>query len=331
MRRRRFIALLGSAASGWAVVLALPSALAAQQMQRTYRIGFLRVGQPPRSFIEPLRQGLNDLGYIEGQNLIIDFGLATTAEQLPEVASALVSRGVDLIFASGAAAVLPAKDAAKAIPVVFVAGIDPIASGLTVRGLAQPGGNVTGLTTIQIDLTAKRMQLLKELVPSLTRIAFLWRESNPGGQQYIREAERAAEGLHVQLQPVPARDQSEFEEAFKRVIALGADALVPMDDAVFTSARRKLVELAKVFRLPGVYPIREFVVSGGLISLGPKYEDVYRRAATYVDKVLKGAKPLDLPVEQPTIFETVVNLKTARDLGITVPPTLLTRADEVIE
>jgi putative ABC transport system substrate-binding protein len=257
--------------------------------------------------------------------------LATSAEQLPDVARALFKQNIDLIVASGTPAVLPARDAANGRPVIFVAGIDPVVTGLA-RGLAQPGGNLTGLTTVQIDLTAKRIQLIKEILsPPLTLIAFLWRESNPAGAQYVREAEQAAHALGVGLRPIRANSPSELEAAFREASALGAGAVVPMDDAVYTSARRKLVELAERFELPGVYPVREFVVEGGLISLGPKYEDVYRRAATFVAKVLAGTQPADLPVEQPTTFEIVLNLQAARKLGLTIPPTLLTGADEVIE
>jgi putative ABC transport system substrate-binding protein len=217
------------------------------------------------------------------------------------------------------------------MPVVFVAGIDPIATELTVRGLAQPGANVTGLTTVQIDLTAKRMQLLKEMLPSLTRVAFLTRDANPGSAQYVHEAEQAAYLLGVGFHVISAHSPAEFEEVFRKALALGAGAVVPMDDAAFTSGRKALVQLAERYSLPGVYPIREFVLEGGLISLGPKYQDVYRRAATYVDKVLKGTKPSDMPVEQPTSFEVVVNVRTAKSLGLAIPPTLLARADEVIE
>jgi putative tryptophan/tyrosine transport system substrate-binding protein len=323
MRRREFIAGL--------VAAPIPSAAGAQQVHRVYRIGLLRIGPPPPSFIEPFRQGLSDLGYVEGQNLVIEFGLATSAEQLPAIATALVGRNVDLIVASGAAAVLPARDAARGLPVIFIAGIDPVATELTVRGLAQPGGNLTGLTTVQIDLTAKRMQLLTEMLPSLTSVAFLTRDANPGSAQYVREAEQAAQALGLSFHVIPAENPSDFEDVFRNALALGAGALVPMDDAVFTSGRGKLVELAERYELPGVYPIREFVLEGGLISLGPKYQEVYRRAATFVDKVLRGTKPADLPVEQPTTFEVVVNLKTAKTLGLTIAPTLLARADEVIE
>jgi putative tryptophan/tyrosine transport system substrate-binding protein len=325
MRRREFIRLSSTFA------VALPYAARAQVPNRVYRIGFLRIGPPPPSFIEPFRQGLKDLGYVEGQNLTIEFGLAKNAEQLPEVADALVRRNVDLIVASGAAAVLPARDAARGVPVIFIAGIDPITLGLASKGLAQGGANITGLTTVQIDLTAKRMQLLKEMLPSLTSVAFLLREANPGTALYVAEAERAAQTLGMSLHLMPTRSASDFEQAFRNALAFGAAAVVPMDDAAFTSNRRELVELAERYKLPGVYAIREFVAEGGLISLGPKYKDVYRRAATYVDKILKGTNPADLPVEQPTTFEVVINLKTAAALGIAIPPTLLARADEVIE
>jgi putative tryptophan/tyrosine transport system substrate-binding protein len=323
MRRRDVIAALGA--------VALPLPARGQRASRVYRIGFLRIGAPPPSFIEPFRRGLMDLGYVEGQNLVIEFGAAATAEQLPEAAAALVRKNIDLIFASGAAAVLPARDAAAGLPVIFVAGIDPIATGLAIGGLAQPGPNVTGLTTVQIDLTAKRMQLLREMLPSLMSVAFLVRETNPGRSQYVREAERAAQALGLGFHLVSATSAADLEDAFRAARELKVGAFVPMDDAAFTSERRKLITLAERYGLPGVYPIREFVAEGGLISLGPRYEDIYRRAATYVDKVLKGAKPADLPVEQPTTFETVVNVRAAKALGLDIPLSILARADEVIE
>ncbi|MET0532108.1 MAG: ABC transporter substrate-binding protein [Microvirga sp.] len=305
--------------------------MGAQISNRIYRIGLLRIGQPPPSFIEPFRKGLSDLGYVEGQNLVIEFGLATDAEQLPEVALSLVRRNVDLIVASGAAAVLPARDAAQSLPVIFVAGIDPITLGMASRGLTKGGTNITGLTTVQIDLTAKRMQLLKEMLPTLTSVAFLSRQSNPGSGQYVREAQDAAKVLGMGFHVMAVHGPSDLEDAFRNALALGAGGVVPMDDATFTSARRQLIELAGRYGLPGVYPIREFVADGGLISLGPRYQEVYRRAATYVDKILKGTNPADLPVEQPTTFEIVINLKAAEAFGLTIPPTLLARADEVIE
>ena len=324
MRRREFIATVGA-------LLAASSSARGQPRQRLYRIGLLRIGQPPPSFIEPFRQGLRELGYDEAHNLIIDFALAERAEHLPEIATALARRKVDVIVASGAAAVLPARDASATIPVIFVAGIDPIGTGLAIRGLAQPGANVTGITTVQIDLTAKRMQLLKEVMPAESRVAFLSRETNPGNAEYVREATRAAAALGVALHVIPAQSEEDFSAAFQEAVAGGAGALIPMDDAAFTSGRGKLIELANHHRLPAVYPIREFVIDGGLVSLGPNYPEVYRRAAAFVDKIFRGASPSDLPVEQPTKFELVVNLKAAGALGVVFPPTLIARADEVIE
>ncbi len=212
--RRRELFVVG------AIAVTVPFSTHAQQAGRVYRVGFLRVGEPPPSFIEPFRQGLRDLGFVEGKNLIIDFGLAPSAEHLPEIANALIEQNVDLIFASGTPAVLPARNAANGRPVIFVAGIDPVVTGLA-RGLAQPGGNLTGLTTVQMDLTAKRMQLIKEILsPPLTLIAFLWRESNPAGAQYVREAEQAAHALGVGLRPIRADSPSELEAAFREARVL---------------------------------------------------------------------------------------------------------------
>ena len=323
LERREFITLLGGAALAW------PLAARAQQAGKMYRIGMLRVGAPPPSFIGPFRQGLSDLGYVEGKNTVIELGLARREEQLPDVAAELVDLKVDVLVASGTPAVVPARNATQTIPVVFVAGIDPIAIGL-VASLARPGGNVTGLTALHADLTGKRLELLKEIVPTLSRVALLSRVANPGHQQYVREAALAARTLGMELQVLPVPASSDYEEAFRS--ASGAGGLLQVDDAVFTSHRLTLVELATRHRLPGVYGGgREFVEAGGFLALGPNYSDLYRRAATYVDKLLKGAKPADLPVEQPTKFELIINLKTAKVLGVEVPPMLLARADEVIE
>ncbi len=321
-RRREFIALIGAAAT-W------PRAARAQQRaSKTHRIGMLRIGPPPPSFIEPFRQGLSDLGYVEGQNIVIEYGLGRSAEQLPDIAADLIRRKVDILLASGTPSVLPARNATRTIPVVFVAAIDPIATGV-VASLARPGGNVTGVTALYADLTGKRLEVLKEILPMLSRVAFLSRPANPGHAQYLREAELAARTLGVRLQVVPVRGPDDFEEAFSSIV--GAGGLLQVDDAVFTSHRGTLVELAARHRLPAMYGTREFVDLGGFLALGPAYSVLYRRAATYVDKILKGTKPADLPVEQPTRFELIINVKTAKSLGITVPPPLLARADEVIE
>jgi ABC-type uncharacterized transport system substrate-binding protein len=322
MNRRALIALLGGAA------LAHPLAARAQPAAKVHRVGLLRVGPPPPSFIEPFRQGLSQLGHVEGQSIVIEYGLARSAEQLPEIAADLLRRKVDVLVASGTPSVLPARNATRTTPVVFVAGIDPVAIGL-VASLARPGGNVTGLTALNADLTGKRFELLKEILPMLSRVAFLSRPANPGHAQYLREAEQAARALGLRLQVLAVRGPNDFEQAFSGVA--GAGAIVQVDDAVFTSHRGALVELDARHRLPSVYGTREFVELGGFMALGPSYSDLYRRAATYVDKILKGARASDLPVEQPTKFELIINLRTAKALALTIPPTLLARADEVIE
>jgi putative ABC transport system substrate-binding protein len=322
MKRREFIALLGGASLAW------PLAGRAQSSGKVHRIGVLRVGEPPPSYIQPFRQALSRLGYVEGQNIIIEYGLAQSVEQLPDMAAELIRRRVDLLVASGTPSVVPARNATSTIPVVFVGAIDPKATGV-VTSLARPGENVTGISGLFADLTGKRLELLKEILPSLSRIVFLSRAANPGHADYAREAELAARALRVQLQVLLVSSPNDFEEAFRR--ARGANAILQLDDAMFTSERVRLVELAARHRLPVVYGPRDFAELGGLLALGPNYSDLYRRAATYVDKILKGAKPGDLPIEQPPTFELVINLRTARALGLSIPPTVLARADEVIE
>ena len=322
MRRREFIALLGGATAMW------PLAGHAQSLGKLHRIGVLRVGEPPPSYIQPFRQALGRLGYVEEQNIIIEYGLAQSVDQLADMAADLIRRRVDVIIASGVPSVVPAQSATSTIPVVFVAAIDPKATGV-VTSLARPGGNVTGISALFADLTGKRLELLKEIVPTLSRVVFLSRAANPGHAHYAREAELAARTLQVQLQVLLVNSPDDFEEAFGK--ARGANAILQLDDAMFTSERVRLVELAARHRLPVAYGPRDFAELGGLLALGPNYSDLYRRAATYVDKILKGAKPGDLPIEQPTTFELVINLKTARALGLSIPPTVLARADEVIE
>ena len=295
---------------------------------RLRRVGILRVGAPPPSFIEPFRQGLRRVGYIEGQNIVIEYGIGQTVEELPQFAAKLVSRNVDILIASGTPAVVPARNATETIPVIFIAAIDPVATGV-VQSLARPGGNVTGLTALFADLTGKRLELLKEMFPSLSRVAFLSRTTNPGHQQYVHEAEVASRKLNVKLQIVDVNGPDDFENAFRS--ADGAEGLIQIDDAMFTAHRNELVRLALTHRMPGIYGPREFVDLGGFAALGPSYSDLYLRAANYMDRIFKGARPADLPVQQPTKFELVINLKTATSLGLTIPPTLLARADEVIE
>jgi putative ABC transport system substrate-binding protein len=324
MQRRDFITFLGgaAAASAW------PLAARTQQGGRIYRIGLLRVGPPPPSFIEPLRRALSELGRVEGRNLVFDFGIAERVDQLPGLADDLIRRKADVILASGTPAVLPARNATSTVPVVFVAALDPIETGV-VTSLARPGGNVTGLTAVFADLTGKRLEFLKEMLPTLTRVALLSRPANPGHAQYVQLTQIAARILQVELEVMSANGPDEFEAAFRG--AQGVGALIQIDDAMFTSHRQNLVELATRHRIPGAYGLREFVDIGGFMALGPSYPDLYRRSAAYLDKIFKGAKAADLPVEQANKFETIVNLKTAKALGLTISPSLLARADEVIE
>jgi putative ABC transport system substrate-binding protein len=322
MKRREFIARLSGTALGW------PLAVRAQQSGKIDRIGFLRVGLPPPTFIEPLRRALKEMGHVEEKNYVFDFGIAENVAQLPVIASELARRNVNVIVASGTPAVLPARNATNTIPVVIVAAVDPVAAGV-VASLARPGGNVTGLTAVFADLTGKRLELLKEMLPALKRVALLSSPANPGHSQYVQQTQLAAQILDVELVLMPLSNPDDFEAAFGRAGTVGA--LIQIDDALFTSHRQKLVDLATKYRIPGSYGLREFVDIGGFMALGPSYPDLYRRAASYLDKILKGARPADLPVEQASKFEMIVNLKTAKTLGLTISPTLLARADEVIE
>jgi putative ABC transport system substrate-binding protein len=321
VRRRDFIALVGS-------TMAWPLAAHAQHSGKVNRVGFLRVGPLPPSFIDPFRKVLRELGYVEGQSMVIEFGLAKSATQLPNVAADLIHLGVDVLVASGTPSVMPAQEAAGKIPVVFVAAIDPVATGLAAN-LARPGGNVTGVTAVHADVTGKRLQILMELLPKLTKIALLVRATSPASAQYVNEAAAATRTLGIELQILSVRDTSDFEEAVGR--ARTASALLVVDDAVFTAQRTKIAELALKYGLPTISGLRETVDAGGLMAYGPNYGDLYRQAGKQVHKILNGAKPADLPIEQPTIFELVINLKTAQALGPTVPQALLARADEVIE
>ena len=321
MRRRVFLTLLGGAV-GW------PFGAHAQQAGKTHRIGFLRVGQPPKSFIEGFRRGLREHGLIEGQNIVIEWGLARSVANLPDSLAELIRLKVDVLLASGTSSVLLTRDAAGPTPVVFVAAVDPVAMGL-LPGLARPSGTVTGITTVAEELNGKRLQLLQQLIPDLSSVAFLVCADSPATAEHTKLAEAAARTLGMRLHVIALHDHGEFEQAFSA--ARGAGALLVVDDSVFTAQRTKIAELALKSRLPTMYGHRDMVEVGGLMTYGPDYGDLYRRSAEHVHKILKGAKPSELPVEQPTKFELVINLKTAKELAITIPSTLLSRADEVIE
>jgi putative ABC transport system substrate-binding protein len=310
------------------ILFAAPLVGEAQQAAKPYRIGFLRSGPPPDTFIEGFRQGLRDLGYVEGQSVTIEYGVAASADHLTAAAADLVRRKVDVIVASGTPSVPPAKRATTTIPVVFVASIDPVATGM-VASLARPGGNITGLAGIHADLMGKRLELLKETVPRLARVAVLSHATNPGNVQYIKQGELAAQALGLQLQLVPVRDAGDLDRAYGE--ARGAGALIQLDDVLFTTHRKRVVELAARNQFPAMYGFKEFVDVGGLMAYGPDWPDLYRRSASLVDKIFKGAKPADLPIEQPTKFELIINLKTAKTLGLTIPQSVLLRADGVIE
>ena len=321
MRRREFVTLLGGAAA-W------PLAGLAQEAGKVRRIGFLRVGEPPAAFIDGFRRGLREVGLVEGRDFVIESALPQHAAQVPAAAAELVRRRVDILLASGTPSVVPARDAAGQIPVVFVATFDPVATGL-VASLARPGGNITGMTSISGDVIAKRLQLVTELIPNVARIAIFVRETSPTAAQYVRESQAAARGMGIALTIENARDVNDLDAMFLAVN--GASVLLVADDAEFTTRRAELAQLGIKHRLPTVSGLREMVEAGGLMAYGGSFAELYRRAASHVHKILQGMSPADLPVEQATKFGLALNLKTARALGLDVPPMLLARADEVIE
>jgi len=329
MDRRAFIGVLSGG------LLAAPLAAGAQQATRVARIGYLGTNRAANPHLhEALRQGLRDLGYEEGRNLLIEYRDAEgKIDRLPALAAELVALKLDIIVAPGTPQALAAKQATTTIPIVFTAASDPVPDGL-VASLARPGGNVTGLATISPELVGKGLEQIKRAVLEVTRLAVLWQPGALGertNKDMLKEADTVARSLRVRLQFVEARAPADFDKAFSDATRVGAGALAVLPSSMFLSERRRLADLAAKNRLPAAYPQREFVHAGGLMSYGPNVADLFRRAAIYVDKILKGAKPADLPIEQPTKFELVINLKTAKALGLTIPQSLLQRADQVIE
>jgi putative ABC transport system substrate-binding protein len=331
MDRRAFI---GALTGG---LLAAPLAAEAQQATTVARIGYLatNLATSPHTR-EAFRQGLRDLGYVEGRNLVIEYRSAEgKRERLPALAAELVALKVDVIVTEAGNTVVPlaAKQATRTLPIVFAAAADPVGSGL-VTNLARPGGNVTGLSNLTAELIGKRLELLTQAVPGVGQVAVLWLPGALGERtekEMLTEAEVAARGLGVRLQFVETRDPADFDRAFSDMTRARTGALTLLPSNMFLREHRRLVDLAARHRLPTVYALREFVDAGGLMSYAASLTDSSRRAATYVDKIFKGAKPGDLPVEQATKFELAINLKTARALGLTIPPALLQRADQVIE
>src|SRR6516165_3106002 len=327
MRRRDFIKVIAGS------VAACPLAARAQQAGKVYRIGMPEMTSATLNAanVYALRAGLQQLGYFEGQNLVIEYRSADGRDdRLPGLARELLALKVDVIVTRGTPAAKAAKNATSTVPVVMAASGDPLGTGL-VTSLSRPGGNITGLSAIVGELAPKRLELIREIVPGLARIAVLANTSNDAVRRDWARIETAARSLGVQSQLLDLRESDALGPTFDDASARRADALVVVIDAITQANQQRIVDLAMKHRLPAIYSSREFVDAGGLMSYGVSYPDLYRRAATYVDKILKGTKPADLPVVQPTKFELVINLKTAKALGIEVPPTLLARADEVIE
>jgi len=316
------------------VLLAFRVAVEAQQPKKVPRIGYLSVSSPSAmsTRTEAFRQGLRELGYVEGKNIVIEWRSAEgKRDRLPSLAAELVRLKVDIIVTAGPPATRSAKEATVTIPIVFAQDGDPVASGF-VASLARPGGNITGLSTLAPELSGKRLELLKEIVPRLSRVAVLGNSTNPANAQVLKETELAAGVFGVKLQYLDVLDPKDIETAFRAASKGRADAvLMTVSGGVVLSQRTQVVELAAKSRLPAMYIIREYVETGGLMSYGVSLIDLDRRAATYVDKILKGAKPADLPVEQPTKFEFIINLTAAKQIGLTIPPNVLVRADKVIK
>jgi putative ABC transport system substrate-binding protein len=328
MQRRKFITLLGGVAA------ALPlAARAQQQVGKVFHIGVLEQTSQALNGanLDAFRQGLLKSGYVEGQNLVIDYRSGDGREErFPDLAIELARLNVDLILARGTPAALAAKNATRIIPIVALGIGDPVANSI-VASLAHPGANITGLSASATELYAKRLELLLELVPRVARVAFLTNMGNPNEQFNWQRIDKAARVIGIRPQLIDVRKPEDFERAFNDASEQRIDALVVALDGLLSQNRQILVDLAAKHRLPAVYGSSEFIIAGGLAAYGPSYSDLYLRAANYVDKILKGTRPADLPVELPTKFQLVINLRTSKSLGLTIPPTILARADEVIE
>jgi len=326
--RRTFIL----AAAAWPA-LAWAGAARAQAPAKVRRIGLLSPSSPSLAalVLQAFRRGLRDLGWVEGKNMIIEYRYAEgSTDRLPDLAADLVRLNVDVIVVSSAPAAVAAQKATRAIPIVIAAAGDPVASGL-VENLARPGGNITGLSQMTHETAGKRLELLKEIVPKLSRVAVLWNAQGGGSASSWKELQNPARQLGIQLHSIEVRSPSDFDKAFEDATRARAGALFVTAEPVITTNLERIAGLAARSRLPSIFQWSEFADAGGFVSYGPDRADMYRRAATYVDKILKGAKPGDLPVELPTKFELVINMKTAGALGITIPQSVLLRADRVIE
>src|SRR5215813_11207654 len=312
------------------LLFALCASAEAQQPTKVSRIGILFIGSRNQPHLESFKKGLRERGYTEGKNIAFDYRYAEgRQDQLPELAAELVQLKVDVIVVTADVSAEAAKQATKTIPIVVTTG-DPVAWGLA-ESLAKPGGNITGLSVVLADLSGKRVEILRETLPKMTRLATLWDPSVRVAGPIFKETSLAAQALSLQLHSFEVMTAQDIEKAFAEIPKVRSNALLVILSPLVTLHSKRIVELALKQHLPGIYPTRQFVEEGGLMAYGPLIGDLYRRAATYVDKILKGAKPADLPVEQPTKFELVINLKTAKQIGLTIPPNVLARADRVIK
>jgi len=314
------------------ILLATTSVAGAQQPTKIPRIAYLTPASPSANAarVEAFRQGLRELGYVEGKNIVVEYRYAEEKlDRLPALAAELVRLKVVVIVTGGSASTRAAKEATVTIPIVMAQDPDPVGNGF-VASLARPGGNITGLSNLGLELSGKRLELLKEVVPKLSRVAVLGTSTTPGNAQQLRETELAAGAFRVQLQYLDVLDPKDIETAFRKASKGRADAILVLASSVFNSHRTQIAELAVKNGLPASYINPTYVEDGGLMSYGASITDLYRRAATYVDKILKGRTPADLPVEQPMKFEFIVNLKAAKQIGLTIPPNVLVRADRVI-
>jgi len=315
------------------VLLAVAVVAEAQQPTKVPRIGYLAASSLSAlaARTEAFRQGLRELGYVEGKNIVIEWRFAEgKLDHLPALAAELVRLKVDIIVTAGPQTTRPAKQATSTIPIVMAQDPDPVGNGF-VASLARPGGNITGLATLAPELSGKQLELLKETVPKLSRVAVFGTSTNPGNAQNLREVELAATAFGVKLQYLDVLSPNDIETAFQAASKGRADAVLMLPGSVLVLRRAQLTDLAVKSRLPAIYQQTEFTEAGGLMYYGTNTPELFRRAATYVDKILKGAKPADLPVEQPTKFEFVINLKAAKQIGLTIPPNVLARADKVIK
>jgi putative ABC transport system substrate-binding protein len=314
------------------VLFTLCSPADAQPTKKVPRIGFLSPRSPGADFrTDAFRQGLRDLGYIEGKTILVEYRYAEgNPERLPELAGDLVRLKVEIIVTSSVPGVRAAMNASKDVPVVIASAADPVASGL-VASLARPGGNVTGLSLHAQEVGGKRLEMIKETFPKVTRVSVLLNGNNPYHQILFSELQGPAKSLGLKIHALEIRNAKDFENAFAVAGRERSDALAMLEDPQLFINRQAIIELAAKTRLPTMYPEQDFVQAGGLMSYGANAADLYRRAASYVDRILKGAKPGDIPIEQPTKFELVINLKTAKQIGLTIPPNVLTRADRVIK